>query len=176
MASLQKNKVYIVSGPAGVGKTTTSLQVAQKLSKSAYISGDYVSHMHINGRKKPWESEEEHQLIWRNILSLTKNFLQSGTDVVIDFVTFPKDAEWLSNHLLNQNAEVKYIVLWTDSETLIARDNQRENRTGERSIILMNEFKESGIALNYILETSKMNLSDLDQTLNEILGNPRFVY
>src|SRR5690625_3144713 len=86
------NRVYIVSGPAGVGKSTTSKELVKILKNSSYISGDYISHMHVNGRKKPWESQEEVTLIWDNILSLTKNFLRHGNDVVIDYVTFPQDA------------------------------------------------------------------------------------
>ncbi|MGP4041999.1 AAA family ATPase [Gracilibacillus sp. D59] len=82
------NKVYILSGPAGVGKSTTSKELVKKLKSSAYISGDYISHMHVNGRKKPWESKEEISLIWDNILSLTQNFLRYGNDVVVDYVTF----------------------------------------------------------------------------------------
>src|SRR5690625_5635889 len=72
------NRVYIVSGPAGVGKSTTSKELVKILKNSSYISGDYISHMHVNGRKKPWESQEEVTLIWDNILSLTKNFLRHG--------------------------------------------------------------------------------------------------
>ncbi|WP_254865359.1 hypothetical protein [Solibacillus isronensis] len=48
------NKVYIISGPAGVGKSTTSKELTKKFKNSAYISGDNISHMHINGRKNPW--------------------------------------------------------------------------------------------------------------------------
>src|SRR5690606_8700035 len=128
------NKVYIVSGPAEVGKSTTSKELVKTIENSAYISGDYISHMHVNGRKKPWESQEEVDLIWNNILSLTKNFLKVGIDVVVDYVTFPKEAESFSNHLQSLNVEVKYVVLWTDNETLVSRDNMRmpEQRMGER--------------------------------------------
>ncbi|MGF6355473.1 Mrp family chromosome partitioning ATPase [Paenibacillus sp. 4624] len=46
--------VYVISGPAGVGKSTTSQQLVQALSKSAYISGDAISHIPVNGRGEPW--------------------------------------------------------------------------------------------------------------------------
>lgn len=49
-----KNTVYIISGPAGVGKSTTSKKLVQTLSRSAYISGDDISHIPVNGRGKPW--------------------------------------------------------------------------------------------------------------------------
>jgi Mg-chelatase subunit ChlI len=68
---LTMQTVYLVSGPAGVGKSTTSRALAKILPNSAYISGDVVSHMHMNGRKKPWESQSELSLIWQNIWRLT---------------------------------------------------------------------------------------------------------
>jgi hypothetical protein len=55
--------------------------------------------MHINGRQKPWESKSELSLIWNNIFILTQNFVLYGTNVVIDYVTFPEDANWLKEKL-----------------------------------------------------------------------------
>ncbi|MFD2613193.1 AAA family ATPase [Paenibacillus gansuensis] len=103
--------VYILSGPAGVGKSTTSRALVRTLKNSAYISGDYVSHMHVNGRQKPWESKLELSLIWDNILSLTRNFVSKGIDVVVDYVTFPEEAYWLRNRLRELSVNVVYTVL-----------------------------------------------------------------
>lgn len=169
--------VYIISGPAGVGKSTTSKELVKSLKRSAYISGDYVSHMHINGRKKPWESEDERSLIWNNILSLTTNFIKYDNDVVIDYVTFPEEAKWLNENLKHLNAEVKYIVLLTDKDTLVKRDAQRnlEDRMGERSLILLNEFIESEVSQNHIIDTTVHIVMDLHHIIKDIINNPRFI-
>lgn len=170
------NKVYIVSGPAEVGKSTTSKELVKTFKSSAYISGDYISHMHVNGRKKPWESKEEISLIWDNILSLTQNFLRFGNDVIVDYVSFPQEAKWLSDNLKDLNVEVNYVVLWTDNETLLQRDSMRkpENRMGERCLILVNEFMESGLDEKHILETSKNTPNDLATVINEIMNNQKY--
>lgn len=170
------NKVYIISGPAGVGKSTTSKELTKKFKNSAYISGDDISHMHINGRKKPWESSEEMSLIWDNILSLTKNFIKYGNDVIVDYVTFPKEAEWVSKNLKSLNVEVIYVVLWTDKETLLTRDNMRMPgaRMGERCVILIDEFIESGIKEKYIFDTTDSSPDDISYVVNEIICNPKF--
>lgn len=80
---LSMQTVYLLSGPAGVGKSTTSNVLVTALKNSAYISGDVVSHMHVCGRQKPWESQKESSLIWNNILSLTQNFVHNGGDECI---------------------------------------------------------------------------------------------
>lgn len=168
------HKVYIVSGPAGVGKSTTTKELVKTLRNSAYISGDDISHMHVNGRKKPWESQEEVSLIWDNILSLTKNFLRYGNDVVIDYVTFPDEAKWVHDNLEKLNVEVNYVVLWTDVETLINRDNMREpaHRMGERCFILVDEFIESGLDEKHIFDTS--HNTSIAYVVNEIMSNPTY--
>jgi 2-phosphoglycerate kinase len=173
MEAVLKRTVYILSGPAGVGKTTTSKELANRLNKSAYISGDDVSHMHICGREKPWESEEELALIWKNILCLTKNFLNYGNDVVVDFVTFPREANWLKRELKSENIKVVYVILWTDKNTLIKRDKMRipENRMGERSLKLFDEFMMSGLDEKHFLNTSKMNAVDISSVVDEIIYN-----
>ena len=169
------NKVYIISGPAGVGKSTTSKELTKKFKNSAYISGDDISHMHINGRKNPWESSEE-VLIWDNILSLTMNFINYGNDVIVDYVTFPKEAEWVSKNLKSLNVEVIYVVLWTDKETLLTRDNMRMPgvRMGERCTILVDEFIESGLNDKYIFDTSNTSPDNISYVVNEIISNPKF--
>ncbi|WP_312097243.1 AAA family ATPase [Niallia sp.] len=171
-----ENKVYILSGPAGVGKSTTSKELTKNLAQSAYISGDYISHMHINGRKKPWERREEVTLIWDNILSLTKNFLRYGNDVVVDYVSFPQEVRWLKENLKGLNVEVIYAVLWTDIETLIKRDKMRdpENRMGERCLILFDEFLESELEEKHFLDTGKNSTEDIPNVINEMINNPKY--
>ncbi|SFL98535.1 AAA domain-containing protein [Gracilibacillus orientalis] len=175
MKNNEKNKVYIISGPAGVGKSTTSKELVKQLKQSAYVSGDDISHMHINGRLKPWESKEELALIWNNILSLTKNFISFGIDIVIDYVTFPEEAKWLSENLVNLDVEVKYIVLWTDNKTLINRDNMRqpEYRMGDRCLMLVDEFMESNLDKKHLFDTSN-NICEISLVIDEIKENQKY--
>lgn len=98
----QKRTVYIISGPAGVGKSTTSKRLVHSLERSSYISGDAISHLPVVGRGKPWLCEDTNRLTWTNIASLSHNLLQADYDVVIDYVTFPHEAAWLANELKNK--------------------------------------------------------------------------
>lgn len=168
--------VYILSGPAGVGKSTTSKALVRTLKNSAYISGDYVSHMHVNGRQKPWESEQELSLIWNNILSLTQNFVSNGIDVVIDYVTFPSEAYWLKDKLKELSVNVVYIVLWVDPETLLRRDRLRkpEHQMGERCLILIDEFMGSGLDTKHLLDTRHRSIDAIEQVVEDIVNGKQY--
>ena len=43
------NTLYIITGPAGVGKTTISKGLAKRCKKSALIEGDDIYHQVISG-------------------------------------------------------------------------------------------------------------------------------
>lgn len=169
--------VYIISGPAGVGKSTTSKKLVNLLDRSSYISGDDISHLPVNGRRKPWLCQVTNKLTWNNILSLTRNLLDYDFDVVIDYVSFPSEANWLVTELNNRDVRIKYVVLMVDQETIVIRDQSRDLsvQMGERSIILLNEFREAIQDDNNIINTQRYCEDQLDTVIEEILNNNRFL-
>ena len=170
--------VFFISGPAGVGKTTTSKALVKALEKSSYISGDDVSHIPVNGRGKPWISKETHDLTWENIASITRNLLRYGFDVVIDYVIFPDDVIWFAERLRGEEVSMKYVLLLTDEKTLVARDGSRPEdiRMGKRSIILLHEFLEKRIPKKYIIDTSSHDAEMFRNLINDIKENDRFLF
>ncbi|WP_227394633.1 AAA family ATPase [Jeotgalibacillus aurantiacus] len=168
------NNVYVITGPAGVGKSTVSKALSKRLENSAYISGDDLYHMHINGKQAPWD-EQGTQLTWQHILSLTLNFLEAGCDVVIDYIAFPNEAAWLKKKL-GENVNFSYIVLWTDEKTLIERDKMRQpdHQMGERSLELLNDFKNKELLWKAILETGDRPKINTELIVDEVLLGDRF--
>lgn len=172
-----KPTIYVISGPAGVGKSTTSKKLVESLPRSSYISGDDISHIPVNGRGKPWLCQETLMLIWENIASLARNLVSRNYDVVIDYVTFPTDVENLTNRLSDLNVRIKYVVLVTDVETLTVRDKSRplEFQMGERSVVLLEEFINSGIDSKYLINTSKRRQEELENLIIEIKADPKYL-
>lgn len=172
-----KNTVYVISGPAGVGKSTTSHELVKRLKRSAYISGDDISHLPVNGRGKPWLDQDTLDLTWKNIRSLTMNLLDYKYDVVIDYVSFPKEVKWLAEELKDREINFVYVVLLADKETIIFRDQLRpeEGQMGERSLILLEEFEnDSELKDMNKLYTHEYNGDQLSEIIEEILNNERF--
>ncbi|WP_214890371.1 AAA family ATPase [Exiguobacterium sp. s142] len=169
-----KQKVWIISGPAGVGKSTTAKQLARQMKKSAYISGDEVSHMAVSGREKPWESERANELVWKNIVALSDNFLAADYDVVVDWVAFWNDIQTYTSHWIEQGIEVRYVILWAEQDVHVQRDQHRPagSQMGERVLILRNEFLNSGAPGPYYLDNTT---EELTRTIELIQDSAQFL-
>ncbi|WP_010649956.1 AAA family ATPase [Oceanobacillus massiliensis] len=174
------NKIYIISGPAGVGKSTTSKGLAEQFDHSAYIEGDLINHMVVGGYLPPWKSEELLSLIWENIADLSINFIQANKNVIIDYVAFPEDVEKFSQKIHDdvKNVEIIYVVLWVNSDELLRRDALRikEHQMGARCLELVEEFESEGIDKRFFYNTTYLQPSDLDEIFLNISENPSFKY
>jgi len=170
--------VYIISGPAGVGKSTTSQRLVKQLKKSAYISGDDISHIPVNGRGLPWLDQDSLDLIWNNIWSLTSNLLDYRFDVVVDYVTFPTEALRLAEKLKHRDIKVVYVVLLVDEETIVLRDRLRPevDQMGERSLILLQEFEnDDSLSDRNKLYTQHYSIDQLPEIIQEIIHNEKYI-
>ena len=48
-------KLYVITGPAGVGKSTISKKLAEISSKSALVEGDDIYHQVISSYAPAWK-------------------------------------------------------------------------------------------------------------------------
>lgn len=165
-------KLYIITGPAGVGKSTISKQIAHTLEKSVLIEGDDIYNQFVGGRISPWKKDAPLELFWENCIMLINNYLKNDYDVVFNYIIKKSKFNQISN--IFKEYEIKFVNLMVDEETIIKRDKERpENcRMGERSLILLNEFKETNYNEKYILDTTNMNI---EESVSEIINNDRFL-
>ncbi|UOK66139.1 hypothetical protein MT997_16995 [Paenibacillus sp. OVF10] len=151
--------------------------LVQTLDKSAYISGDAVSHFPVKGRGKPWLDKDTHNLTWTNIFSLVKNLLDYKYDVVLDYVAFPEDINGLMTELANYHVRIIYVVLMVDRQTIIRRDRLRaeEYQMKERSIILLNDFENHpDLRVDNKLYTNHYTEAQLPEIVSEIINNEKY--
>lgn len=169
-----KRSVYLISGPAGAGKSTTSKKIASLLRRSAHIEGDLIDHMVVGGHEEPWLSQSHTDLIWLNILALTRNFIDQGFDVVIDYVGFMKNAEYIVDGLEGRNVDVKFVILITNEDELLKRDAERkpEFRMGLRCIAGLEEFRQSSPPQKHIIDSTSM---ELEKVIDNIMTNDELI-
>lgn len=93
-------------------------------------------------------------IIWKNILSLTKNFLENNINVIIDYVV-ESEFEWLYKHLSDLNVKIHYVVLRADEDMIIRRLNQRgDDYLIEGSLYLLDKLKNFLPIKNYLYDTT----------------------
>ena len=166
------NKLYIITGPAGVGKSTISNIISNNLEKSVLIEGDDIYNQFKAGRISPWKENAPLDLFWENCLFLINNYLKNDYDVVFNYIIKKEQLNRLTKTF--KDYEIKFINLMVDEKTIIERDKERPNdcRMGERSLILLQEFKDTNYDKKYILDTTNMSI---EETVQEIITNNRFI-
>ena len=164
--------LYIITGPAGVGKSTVSKKLAQNLSKSALIEGDEIYHQVIGGYIPAWKEGNHLQTFWKVCINIVKSYLKDGFDVVFNYIVTPENLALLKNEF--KNYTMKFIVLLVDESTLLLRDKERpENcQMKERCITLLNNFKNRNYNINNILDTTNLSI---EETVNLIQNNNNFI-
>lgn len=154
------NKLYLITGPAGVGKSTISKALAERLNKSVLIEGDDIYHMVISSYVPAWKPGNHLELFWENVISLIKNSLEEGYDVVFNYIINKEDYLMLKKEF--ENYQVIFKVLIVDEEELLRRDKLRkeENRMNERCLVLLNNFIKQDFDKEFILDSTNLNIKE----------------
>ena len=163
--------LYIITGPAGVGKSTVSKKLAEMKTKSALIEGDEIYHQVVGGYTPAWKEGNHLDTFWKVCINSIQAYLNDGFDVIFNYIVNPTQLETIKKEFENYN--IKFVVLLVDEETLLARDKERPEdcQMKERCITLLNNFKNKNYDPKNILDTSKLSV---DETISEIETNNKF--
>jgi broad-specificity NMP kinase len=165
----KKQIIYLISGPLGVGKSTTSKELARNVKQCVLIEGDDLLQMFKGDLQPSWE--ERLSLTWKNILALTRNFIHHNLNVIIDFVV-EDELDWFCKHLSDLNVGLKYVVLRADKEKLIERLSIRGDIDSlERSLFLLNKMEILPSNNQFIYDTT---LKQPKEIVKEIINNSSF--
>ena len=161
--------LYIITGPAGVGKSTISKELAKSYNKSALIEGDDIYHQVIGGFVQAWKEGNHLKTFWKVCVNIIKTYLEDGFDVVFNYIITPENLELIKTAFKDYN--VKFDVLITDEATLLARDKERpiDCQMGQRCLTLLNSFKNRNYNSRNILDTSNLSVNEtVDIIKNDI--------
>lgn len=163
--------LYIITGPAGVGKSTISRELAKRKSKSVLIEGDDIYHQVVGGYVQAWKEGNHLNIFWKVCIETIKLYLQDGYDVIFNYILTPQSFENLKTTFSNYN--IKFIILMVDENTILQRDKQRplDCQMNNRCIILLNNFKNYNFRKNYFLDTTNLSINE---TIENIEKNEKF--
>lgn len=155
------SRLYIITGPAGVGKSTVSKKIAESKDKSVLIEGDDIYHQVIGGYIQAWKSGNHLDTFWKVCFETIKIYLQEGFDVIFNYIVTPKDLKLIKECFYDY--EIKFVVLLTDENTLISRDSKRpiDSQMGQRCLVLLNNFKNVYCDFINLLDTTNLSIDEV---------------
>ena len=164
--------LYIITGPAGVGKSTISKKLAEISNKSVLIEGDFIYSQVIGSNESAWKEGNHLDVFWDVCINSIKTYLSYGYDVIFNYIVTPTILKRLKEEFKYYNT--KFVVLLSDEETLLKRDKQRpiDCQMNERCLILLDSFKNKNYNQDNILDTTNLSIED---TINLINTDNKFI-
>ncbi len=166
------SNLYIITGPAGVGKSTISKRLAESKNKSALIEGDEIYREVVGGYVSAWKKGNHFDTFLKVCISSIKVYLEDGYDVVFNYVLDNEDVQKIKDGI--KDTTIRFTVLLTDEKTIMLRDKEREEdcRMNERCLVLLNSFKKEFESSNNTLDTTNMSI---DEVVRAIDSDDRFI-
>jgi tRNA uridine 5-carbamoylmethylation protein Kti12 len=121
--------ILIVTGPPGVGKTTTAESLAQGSTRAVHLESDAFFRFIRAGYVEPWKTEShgQNQLVMRIVAEAASAYAAAGYFTIIDGIIIPG---WfldpLRDALHRAGHKVAYAVLRAPLSRCIARARGRE--------------------------------------------------
>ena len=165
-------KLYIITGPAGVGKSTISKGIAESSEKSVLIEGDEIYHQVVGGYVPAWKEGNHLDVFWKVCMDIIKDYLDYGYDVIFNYIIEKERFHELKEQF--SNIDMKFIVLLLKEETLLQRDKERPEgcQMKERCLVLLKEFIDYQYDEKNILYTDNLTI---EETIKEVIFNDRFL-
>lgn len=165
-------RLYVITGPAGVGKSTISKKIAETKNKSVLIEGDDIYHQVIGGYVQAWRDGNHLKTFWKVCISTIKIYLENGYDVIFNYIINPENIETIKAEL--KKYEIKFVVLLADEKSLLLRDKERpiECQMSERCSVLLNNFKNEKFSKLNILDTTNLSI---EESINIIENQNKFI-
>lgn len=154
------SKLFLITGPCGIGKSTISKELAFNLKKSVLIEGDDIYHQVIGSYHSPWDNDNHLNTFWKVSTNIIKTYLDEGYDVVFNYIIKKEDYYLIKDKI--KNADIILTVLLSSIDTLLKRDKSRDEdyRMNERCIVLLEKFLKEDYDQKDTLYTDNLTIKE----------------
>lgn len=129
MPALDDKPILIVTGPPGVGKTTSAGILAARTTPSVHLEADAFFHFIRSGYVEPWkpESRDQNEAVMRIVAQAAAGYAAAGYFTIVDGIVIPGwFFEPLRDALRDAGHSVAYAVLRAPLQVCAARAQSRE--------------------------------------------------
>jgi predicted kinase len=122
-------RVLIVTGPPGVGKSTACALLAERASRGVHVESDAFFRFIRAGYVEPWErqSHEQNRAVMGAVAAATAGYADAGYRSIVDGIVIPGwFFEPLRDALQGAGHQVAYAVLRAPLSLCVERVNRRE--------------------------------------------------
>ena len=174
------NRIVIISGAPGSGKSTISKRLAQESAHS------HAVHMHTDdfytyirkGYVAPWlpAAAAQNTVVIEAFAASVQAFAAGGYEVFVDGVIGPWFVDpWVQ--LAQAGFDVRYIILRPDQETTIARAISRSGDTALTDVeavqSMWQAFGNLGAYASHVLDTTQQNIDETVAVIQKILAQDK---
>ena len=175
MKKIKNNKVILITGKPGVGKTAVGNLVCKCLNKSILLSIDNIRQLVIGGYIDPathsWdEFKEQFYLSADAVVAVANIFIRKGFIPVIEGVVLEENFDFWKKNLVDSDL---YIFLLTVNEQELLIRNSNKDKSIPNTIPVQNMLKNIDQMLTNLENKNFKVINNLNfnETADEIIKN-----
>ena len=166
------NKLVIIRGYSGTGKSTVSEMFAKK-HRWALIKSDYF-FFGMNPYKK--HPKSDYEVTFDNIVDCTKNYMEEGKDIIVEGALVvvnkndPVDIKKLINLGKRHGYRIIRLIFIADKDITKERMKKRKHVVPKWAYdIIIRKVRQSKSKNSIVIDTSNLSLNKVLKKLEEVI-------